>query len=76
MTFSDWIDFFLDKKFSLRFKICNFIMGDDLRNLLAVGCLVPLHNIENFQARTAQEAFLKNQAKQAERAIREIMCIL
>lgn len=31
-----WLKFFSDKSFSLDFKIANFIMGDSLRNYLAV----------------------------------------
>lgn len=31
-----WLEFFKDKRFSWDFKIANFIMGDSLRNYLAV----------------------------------------
>ena len=31
-----WFDFFKDKRFSLDFKIANFIMNDSLRNYLVV----------------------------------------
>ena len=30
-----WIDFLSDKRYSIRFKICNIIMGDLLREYLA-----------------------------------------
>lgn len=33
-----WLEFFKDKRFSWDFKIANFIMGDSLRNYLAVDC--------------------------------------
>ncbi len=33
-----WFDFFKDKRFSLDFKIANLIMGDVLRNYLAIDC--------------------------------------
>lgn len=30
-----WIEFLKDKRFSVRFKICNIIMGDRLREMVA-----------------------------------------
>lgn len=38
MTF--WLEFFMDKRFSLDFKIANFIMRDYLRNYLATDCWI------------------------------------
>ena len=35
-----WLEFFMDKRFSLDFKIANFIMRDYLRNYLVVDCTV------------------------------------
>ena len=35
-----WLEFFKDKRFSWDFKIANFIMGDSLRNYLALDCVV------------------------------------
>lgn len=55
-----WIEFFADKRFGWRFKIANFIMGDYLRNYLAVGCLCELDNsmsmgIDNSVAKHIQK---------------------
>lgn len=33
-----WLEFFKDKRFSLSFKIANFVMRDKLREYLAVNC--------------------------------------
>lgn len=33
-----WLEFFMDKRFSLDFKIANFIMRDYLRNYLVIDC--------------------------------------
>ena len=33
-----WFEFFKDKRFNFRFKIANLIMGDRLREYLAVNC--------------------------------------
>lgn len=33
-----WFEFFRDKRFSLSFKIANFIMRDRLREYIAVNC--------------------------------------
>ncbi len=40
-----WIDFFVDRRYSLRFKLADIIMGDTLRNYLTVGCLLNLNKI-------------------------------
>lgn len=39
------IELLLDKRFGWRFKLANLIMGDRLRNYLAVGVLTPLRGI-------------------------------
>ena len=51
-----WLEFFKDKKFSWDFKIANFIMGDSLRNYLAVDCMIlddlsEDSNLNEFQKR-------------------------
>lgn len=35
-----WLEFFMDKRFAMDFKIANFIMRDYLRNYLATDCAV------------------------------------
>ena len=42
-----WIDFLTDKKYSIRFKICNIIMGDYLRNIIAFSRLNAKSILEN-----------------------------
>ena len=49
-----WIEFFRDKKFSLDFKIANFIMRDSLRNYLATD-LIALQQIEDKRARKIEK---------------------
>lgn len=51
-----WLEFFKDKRFSLDFKIANFIMRDSLRNYLAVDCMIlddlsEDSNLNEFQKR-------------------------
>ena len=49
-----WIEFFMDKRFSLDFKIANLIMRDSLRNYLATD-LILLQKIENERARKVEK---------------------
>lgn len=61
-----WFDFFMDKKFSIRFKLANLIMNDYLRNYLAVGCLIPLENgVKYIEAETDNEEYLQRQMEKA-----------
>ena len=70
---SFWFDFFRDKRFSLRFKLANFIMNDYLRNYLAVGCMCPLTNgLENIEAETWNEEYLQWQMQRVYDTIKEI----
>jgi hypothetical protein len=63
-----WFDFFLDKRFSLDFKIANFIMRDSLRNYLA--CM--LHECKNIKNSNSQLVQEKNASK-IENKIRLLM---
>lgn len=49
-----WIEFFIDKRFSLDFKIANLIMRDSLRNYLATD-LITLQKIEDKRARKIEK---------------------
>ena len=49
-----WIKFFMDKRFSWDFKIANLMMGDSLRNYLAVD-LITLGEIEDIRARKIEK---------------------
>ena len=40
MKMMNWLKFFKDKRFSLDFKIANFIMGDRLRGYLVVNSVI------------------------------------
>lgn len=51
-----WLDFFKDKRFTLDFKIANFIMGDSLRSYLAtdrmiLNMVMENSNLNDFQKR-------------------------
>ena len=68
-----WFDFFMDKKFSIRFKLANLIMNDYLRNYLAVRCLIPLENgVKYIEAETDNEEYLQRQMEKAVDSIKEI----
>lgn len=68
-----WIDFLRDRKFSLRFKLANIIMGDYLRNYLAVGCLIPLENtLKHIEAETWNEKYMQEEMKKVSDTIKEI----
>lgn len=54
-----WIDFFRDKRFSLDFKIANLIMGDSLRNYLAMDCVALKAIAENSGVSEFYKARLK-----------------
>ena len=54
MNMKFWIEFFMDKRFSLDFKIANLIMSDSLRNYLATDLLI-LKKIEDKQARKVEK---------------------
>lgn len=73
MKFSEWIEFFADKRFGWRFKIANFIMGDYLRNRLSVGCLIPLDHIIDLTFEDPVLRFCKKQAEKASRSVIEVM---
>lgn len=68
-----WLEFFADKRFGWRFKIANFIMGDYLRNHLAVGCLTNLSHIENFQTDDNIIKVLQKRAAKAKKAVIDVM---
>lgn len=44
---SYWKEFLMDKRFTLRFKIANLIMGDDLRATLAFINMEAVNTIEH-----------------------------
>lgn len=68
-----WIDFFKDRRFSIRFKLANLIMNDYLRNYLAVGCLIPLENaVKRIEDGTADEKYVKNQIGNVSSAVKEV----
>lgn len=73
MKFCEWIEFFADKRFGWRFKIANFIMGDYLRNYLAVGCLCSLSDIIDLESDDPLMRFAKKLAKRAKKSVTEVM---
>lgn len=58
MHMSFWIEFFMDKRFSLDFKIANLIMRDSLRNYLATD-LIDLEKIDDKHARRVEKDIRK-----------------
>lgn len=57
----------------LRFKIANWIMGDYLRNYLAVGVRLPLINALDSKKITKLDHYTELQIKKALQAASEIM---
>lgn len=72
-----WKDFLLDKRFSIRFKICNIIMGDYLREMIAFSKLNAEQIIENAstydEVPEAQAKLAVLKAKQINRWLKEVM---
>ena len=72
-----WKDFLLDKRFSIRFKICNIIMGDYLREMIAFSKSNAEQIIENAstydEVPEAQAKLAVLKAKQINRWLKEVM---
>ena len=72
-----WKDFLLDKRFSIRFKICNIIMGDYLREMIACSKSNAKQIIENAstydEVPEAQAKLAVLKAKQINRWLKEVM---
>lgn len=68
-----WIEFFTDKRFGWRFKIANFIMGDYLRNYLAVGCLCELDNSINMEIDNPAAKYIQKRLDKVRETIIDIM---
>ena len=72
-----WKDFLLDRRFSIRFKICNIIMGDYLREMIAFSKLNAEQIIENAstydEVPEAQAKLAVLKAKQINRWLKEVM---
>ena len=72
-----WKDFLLDKRFSIRFKICNIIMGDYLREMIAFSKSNAEQIIENVstydEVPEAQAKLAVLKAKQINRWLKEDM---
>ena len=72
-----WKDFLLDKRFSIRFKICNIIMGDYLREMIAFSKSNAEQIIENVstydEVPEAQAKLAVLKAKQINRWLKEVM---
>ena len=68
-----WIEFFTDKRFGWRFKIANFIMGDYLRNYLAVGCLCELDNSINMETNNCVAKHIQKRLCKVKKTIIDIM---
>ena len=63
------LDTLRDNRFGWRFKIANLIMGDLLRNYLAVGVRLPLDNAKRYYK---DEEFCKDEIDKAIETIDEI----
>ena len=68
-----WIEFFTDKRFGWRFKIANFIMGDYLRNYLAVGYLCELDNSINMEIDNPAAKYIQKRLGKVRKTIIDIM---
>lgn len=58
-----WNDFLFDKRYSIRFKICNIIMGDRLRECLAFALMTANETIK------AEETYKEVPEAQAKLAV-------
>ena len=58
-----WFDFFKDKRFSLDFKIANFIMNDSLRSYLAVDSMKLNNMLQATNLTESQKKSLNKIAK-------------
>lgn len=56
----------------IRFKIANWIMGDRLRNYLAVGVRLPLVNASTLLERDAISQYAKDEIRKAIATIDEL----
>ena len=68
-----WLEFFADKRFGWRFKLANFIMGDYLRNYLAVGCLSRLSYIIELTYDDPKMKHIKKGAEKARKSVVDVM---
>ena len=68
-----WLEFFTDKRFGWRFKIANFIMGDYLRNYLAVGGIGNLCKVLDIKVETVGERLMHRYAERAMKSIIDVM---
>ena len=64
-----WFEFFKDKRFNFRFKIANLIMGDRLREYLAVNCAV-------LKEISETERFTEFHKRQINKVVRDIHSIM
>lgn len=64
-----WIEFFKDKRFNFRFKIANLVMGDRLREYLAVNCAA-------LQAISKTERFTEFHKKKINRAVCDLRSLM
>lgn len=65
-----WLKFFADKRFSWDFKIANFIMGDSLRNYLAVDSMILERVVESNQCNN----FYMRQISKVVDSFEKLMC--